>query len=310
MKKLFKLFAALLVLCAMIFPTKSFAASDPNSEEFMAFREALTKDSDALERIFRQDIFFASPFAQSELDILGMIDGGLFKCSGDFSLWIYGDDGSVSEKVIPFYVEQRQKEMNIYFKTDNQWKKFTAPSVSAAVTDFVATPTDDEVEQIIRETKDVTIMQDNPYRKILLVRPDGNALADSFRKIADENPADNGTAEEAALQEMVVGYFEKAFRNGDMWYLWTIDKRAWHTVTMQFSFTGLIQELARAALNDPNQQWPDEVSEILETIGYYSEIRAYTTYPADPKAKEKIEVPKDVAKKAKLVKDLVSGEVK
>ena len=310
MKKFFNLFAALLVLCALIFPTKSFAASDPNSEEFAAFREALTKDSDALERIFRQDIFFASPFVQSELDILGMIDNGEFKCSGDFSLWIYADDGSVSEKIIPFYVVQSQKEMNIYFQSDKQWKKFTAPSLSAAVADFVTTPTDDEVEEIISETKDVTIMQDNPYRKILLVRPDGNAIADSFRKLAEENPADNGTAEDAALQEMVVGYFDKAFRNGDMWYLWTIDKRDWHTVTMQFSFTGIIQELARAALNDPNQQWPDEVSQLLETIGYYSEIRAYTTYPADPAAKKKIEVPKDVLKKAKPVKDLVSSEVK
>ena len=310
MKKIFKLIAALFVLCAMIFPTKSFASSDPNSEEFMAFREALTKDSDSPERIFRQDIFFASPFVQSELDILGMIDGGMFKCSGDFSLWIYGDDGSVSEKVIPFYVEQNKKEMNIYFKPKKQWQKFTAPSLSAAVTDFVATPTEKEIEQIIRETKDVTIMQDNPYRKILLVRLDGNAIADSFRKLADENPADNGTAEEAALQETIVGYFENAFRNGDMWYMWTIDKRDWHTVTMQFSFTGLLQELARAALNDPNQQWPDEVSQLFETIGYYSEIRAYTTYPADPKAKSKIEVPKDVLKKAKPVKDLVGSETK
>ena len=310
MKKFFKLFAALFVLCAVIFPTKSFAASDPNSEEFLAFREALTKDSDSLERIFRQDIFFASPFVQGELDILGMIDGNAFKCSGDVSLWIYNDDGTVKERVIPFYVEQNQKEMNIYFKPEKQWQKFTAPSLSAAVTDFVATPTESEIEQIIRETKDVTIMQDNEYRRILLVRPDGNAIADSFKKLSDENPADNGTAEEAALQETIVGYFENAFRNGDMWYMWTIDKRDWHTVTMQFSFTGIIQELARAALNDPNQNWPDEVSMLFETIGYYSEIRAYTTYPADPAAKKQIEVPKDVMKKAKLVQDLVSSEVK
>ncbi len=78
---------------------------------------------------------------------------------------------------------------------------------------------------------------------------------------------------------------------------------------MQYNFSGIVQELARAALNDPNQVWPDEISNLLETIAYYSEIRAYTTYPADPAAKKRFEIPKNVLK-AKSVNDVVNVNAK
>ncbi len=69
MKKFFNLCAAVLVLCAMIFPAKTFAADDPNSEGIKAYREALSSYSADAEKIFRQDILFASPLVQAELDL-------------------------------------------------------------------------------------------------------------------------------------------------------------------------------------------------------------------------------------------------
>ena len=296
--------AALLLLCAVIFPAKTFAADDPNSEGMKAFREALLADSDAPNRIFRQDIFFASPFIVSELDILGMADGDTFKSSGDFSIWVYNDDGTETEKIVPYYMIQSGKDMNIYFKSDKQWEKFTAPSLAAVITDFIATPSESEVEEIIADTKEVTILQDNDYRRIMLVKLDGDRIADAIKLKAEENPADNVTANDGAMQDTVLSYFDTAIRKSDIWYMWTIDKRDWHTVAMQFNFSGILQELARAALNDPNQVWSDEISNILETVAYYSEVRSYTTYPADPAAKKKLEIPKKVLK-AKEVNDVV-----
>lgn len=300
-----KKFLTTLTLLLCMLTATAFAADDPNSEGIRAFREALVSDSDAKDRIFRQDILFVSPFIQSELEILGMIDGDALKSTGELSFWVYADDGSVTEKVIPFYVTQSQKDMSIYFKSDKKWEKFTAPTLAAEVTDLVATPNEAEIEEIIADTKSVDILQENDYRRIMLVHLDGNRIADSVMAKAKANPADNGTANDGAMQDIFVQYLDTALRNADMWYMWTIDKRDWHTVAMQYNFSGLIQEFARAALNDPNQQWPDEISNILETIAYYSEIRAYTTYPADPAAKKKLVLPKDVLK-AKEVNDLVS----
>lgn len=308
MKKLFGLCAAIMLLCAMIFPAKSFAADDPNSEGIRAFREALVSDSSAKDRIFRQDILFASPFVQSELEIFGAIDGNVFKSTGELNFWVYADDGSYTETTIPFYVMQNGKNMDIYYKSDKQWQKFTAPSLAADITDLIATPTDSEIEEIIAGTKRVDILQDNDYRRIMCVHLDGNRIADSFKTKAAENPADNVTANDGEFQDTFVKYLDTALRNADVWYMWTIDKRDWHTVAMQYNFSGIIQELAIAALNDPHQNLPDEMSSLLETIAYYSEVRAYTTYPADPAAKKKFEIPKNVLK-AKAVKDIVSDNI-
>lgn len=310
MKKFFNRFthlcAAILLLCVMIFPAKSFAADDPNSPGMKAFREALLSDSDALGRIFRQDIFFASPFIMSELEIYGTVEGQEFRSTGDFSIWTYNDDGSESEKIIPYYMVQNGTDMTIYFKPDKQWEKFTAPTLAAVIMDIIATPTAAEVEEIIADTKDVQILQENDYRRIMLVTLDGNRIADSLKTVSEANPADKGTANDGAMQETFMRYMDTALRKANVWYMWTIDKRDWHTVAMQYNFSGILQELARAALDDPNQQWPDEISNLLETVAYYSEIRAYTTYPADPAAKKKFIIPKNVLK-AKPVQDMTSN---
>ncbi len=297
-----KKFFALLTLLLCMVTTTAFAADDPDSEGMRAFREALVSDSDATDRIFRQDILFTSPFVQSEFEILGMVEGAAFKSSGELSLWLYADDGSVTEKIIPFYTIQNGKEMNIYFKADKQWEKFTASTLAADVTDLIATPTAEEIEEIIADTKEVTVLQENDYRRIMRVTLDGDRIADSVKAKAAANPDDN-----SAMQEMFLDYLDTALRNADMWYLWTVDKRDWHTVAMQHNFSGVIQEFARAMLNDPNRQWSDDISYLLETIAYYSEVRAYTTYPADLAAQKKLEIPKKVLK-AKPVKDLVSAK--
>ena len=302
MKKFFGLCAALLMLCAVIFPAKTFAADDPNSDGIKAYREALTSDSDRIDRVFRQDILFVSPYVQAELDFLGTVEKEAFKSTGDFTLWIENNDGSTTEKTIPFYLTQNGKDMTLYFKADKQWEKFTAPTLAASVMDMIATPNAAEIEEIITDTKDVKILQENPNRRIMLITLDGDRMADSLKTKAEDNP--NATAD--SVQETAVNYFDTALRNANVWYMWTVDKRDWHTVAMQYHLSGIIQELARAALNDPNQQWPDEISQLLETIAYYSEIRAYTTYPSDPAVKKKFEIPKNVLK-AKEVDSLTAS---
>ena len=292
MKKIFGLCTALLMLCAVIFPGKTFAADNPNSEGIKAYREALSSYSADSEKFFRQDILFASPYIQAELDILCSVEKNIFKSTGDFTFWIVNDDGSTTEKTIPFYLTQNGNNMILYFKADKQWEKVTAPIVAANVTDMLASPTPEEIEEIIADTKDVQILQENENRRIMLVTLDGDRMADSLKTKSEANP--EATAD--PIQESIMNYFDTALRKANVWYMWTIDKRDWHTITMQYHLSGIIQELARAALNDPKQQWPDEVSQLLETIAYYSEIRAYTTYPTDPNVKKKFEIPKNVLK--------------
>lgn len=294
MKKIFsplvKLLAVLFAAGALLVPAET-SAADP--EGMAAFREILENDSDPSDRIFRQDTFFlAMPFI-GELDFLGMVDkGDVFKATGDFSYWIYNEDGSVSEKMIPFYIVQDKDQLTLYFKQEKQWEKIVAPTLAAKIADMIATPTGDEIQKMIDGTKGVTILQDDSKSRTLLIEIDGNKLADDFKSVSDEN---NDPAN-AALVDNASRYIDTALRNGDMWYMWTVDKNDWHTVLLQYNFSSFLQGVARAALNDPQQVWPDEVRTMLERIAFYSELRSYTLYPSDPAVKKKFEIPKEVLK--------------
>ena len=271
-------------------PAETSAAED---EGMAMFREILEKDSDPSDRIFRQDTFFlAMPFI-GELDFLGMVDkGDVFKATGDFSYWIYNDDGSVTEKMVPFYLVQDKDNLMFYFKQDKKWEKFVAPTLAAKIADMIATPTGDEIQKMIDGTKGVTVLQDDDKRRTLLIEIDGKKLADEFQATAEQ---DNDAAN-VEVVDTASRYIDTALRNGDMWYMWTVDKSDWHTVVLQYNFSSFLQGVARAALNDPKQIWPDEMRQMFERIAFYSELRSYTMYPADPAAKKKFEIPKEVLK--------------
>ena len=294
MKKFFapltKFLVAIFAVCAILLPTETVAAED---EGMAAFREILEKDSDPSDRIFRQDTFIlAMPFI-GELDFLGMVDkGDVFKAKGDFSYWIYNDDGSTSEKIVPFYLVQDKSNLTLYFKRDKQWEKIVAPTLANTIADAIATPTGDEIQKMIDDTKSVTILQEDENRRTLLIEIDGNKIADDFKALADTN---NDPAN-AEITDNASRYIDTALRNGDMWYMWTVDKRDWHTVVLQYNFSSFLQGIARAALQDPKQIWPDEVKQLLERVAFYSELRSYTMYPADPAAKKNFDIPKNVLK--------------
>lgn len=294
MKKIFspfvKLLAVLFAAGALLMPAETSAAED---EGMAMFREILEKDSDPSDRIFRQDTFFlAMPFI-GELDFLGMVDkGDVFKAAGDFSYWIYNDDGSVTEKMVPFYLVQDKDNLMFYFKQDKKWEKFVAPTLAAKIADMIATPTGDEIQKMIDGTKGVTVLQDDGKRRTLLIEIDGKKLADEFQATAEQ---DNDAAN-VEVVDTASRYIDTALRNGDMWYMWTVDKSDWHTVVLQYNFSSFLQGVARAALNDPRQTLSDEMRQILERVAFYSELRSYTMYPADPAAKKKFEIPKEVLK--------------
>ena len=294
MKKIFsplvKLLAVLFAVTAMFTPAATAAADD---DGMAMFREILEKDSDPSDRIFRQDTFFlAMPFI-GELDFLGMVDkGDVFKATGDLDYWIYNDDGTVTEKSVPFYLVQDKDNLTLYFKQDKQWEKIVAPTLAAKIAAAVATPTGDEIQKMIDGTKGVTVLQDDANRRTLLIEIDGNKIADEFKAAATEND-DPANAE---LVDSATQYIDTALRNGDMWYMWTVDKSDWHTVMLQYNFSSFLQGIARAAINDPKQVWPDEIRQILERVAFYSELRSYTLHPADPSAKKKFEIPKEVLK--------------
>ena len=306
MKKFLGL-AAGIFFCAALLIGGSFSKVEAATDGMQLFREALTKTSpNDNYRIFHEDIFFIAPDFQVDLDFLVKLNKDDLKLAGELFFWSMGETGKTSEQKIPFHIQQVGNDMKIYYETDKKWYVYDAPSVAAHFADFLATPTASEIDEMIADVKEVNVLQDSDSRCTLLVKLDSERIADEMVKESAKNPADKGTAEDSALQETVLKYMEQGCRNSDIWYVWTIDKQNWRTLTISFNLSDLIHSIAFAALNDETQQWPDALKVVFETIAYYSDTKAYTTYMSDAAAAQ-FELPKK-ALKAKPVKDLEEGK--
>ena len=260
------------------------------------FRDSLLTTANDNSQIFHQFFFFMLPDFQSELDFKGKITGHSLDIAGDFGLWLTDDKGSITDINVPFYVQQAGDTMTLYYQQENKnWVKNSLPVPVAALTDFIASPTKQEIEKEISMVKDVRILQDNDSRRTLLVRLDGNKLADEFKLNLDKqtSPADKSNPAVEEMTNKIFGYIDTGLRNADVWYTWKIDKKNHKTGTIVVDLSQIIQESALAALNDPKSELPDEFREMLETLAFYSEFKAYTRL-LGPEAQTILTIPQEV----------------
>lgn len=287
-----KIFWAVTFCLMMILSTTVSAAG---SYEIETLREAMLANSGEDDRVFHEDLLFFIPSVQSELELFGTTEKGVFKSAGEINIWVTSANGVSTELSVPFYAVQNGKEMKVYFQMDKKWYQFQSPSVAAAVTDMVASPTNAELEEMLSETKTITILRDTDTQRTFLVRLDGEKIAESMKKEFEKNPVTNLKADEKAIQDKFMGYIETGLKNAEMWYTWTVSKKDGKTMTLAIHLSNLLQEVAIAALNDKDQVWPEEIREILESVAYYSEMKSYTTF-LNADAKQRLEVPKNVLK--------------
>ena len=298
-----KIFLVLTLCFAMIFSAK---VSAEEVDAMQAFREAVEANSAVDSRPFHEDLLFAMPSFQGELEFIGVPVENNFKASGNLEFWITDDSRNLSDVTIPFYITQIGKDMKIYFQNDKKWYVFQSPTVAAVITDTVATPTAQETEDFISDVKEVTVLRDTANQRTMLVKLDGNKMADEIKAQAEENPADNVTEDDKEKQDKFFDYLDTALRNADLWYMWTLDKKDGKTITMSFHLSNLVQEFAKAALADDSQTWSEAFKDALASIAFYSDVKSYTNF-LNADAKNKVEIPKNVLK-AKPVESLMSGK--
>ena len=296
-----KIFMAAIFCAFLIFGNTSYA----DNAGMQALREAMHADVSDDNRVFHQDILFFVPSFQGELEIFGMSENTQFKSSGELHFWATMDNGISNELNIPFYMIQNAKDMKIYFQMDKKWYQFQSPMIAAAITDMLATPTYEECEEMISQAKDVTILRETENQRTMLVKVDGNKVADSMQDETEKNVEENISDSDKIAQDKFFNYLDTALRSSDIWYTWTVNKNDWRTITFSMHLSNLVQEFARAALADNDQVWDDTLKNMFETVAYYSEAKAYTTF-LNSDARKKIEIPKNVLK-AKPVEHLMDA---
>lgn len=296
------------------------AASDKTTQDSMKtdkeakkarrlFRDSVIATANDSTQIIRQFFIFITPPLESELEFYGKVEGQSFNAAGNFGFWLTDNDGNLTEKEIPFYLRQEGKDMMLYYKNGENWKKFSTPTVAATLTDMVASPTREELDKQVKLIEKVTILEDNDKRRTLLVNLDSEKIADEMKMMATKNPADKGTADDEAFQNSVLQCIDEGLRNSNLWYIWTIDKVNNRTVAISFDLSSAVQEIAREALRKiGDTPVDDSVKEILERLAFYSEFKAYTTL-MNPSAASRLVIPQEVLDAARETEDVIPDGV-
>ena len=301
-----RVFAGALLCGSMMFGTVS-AEEAPAIDGMEALREAVTMTTNQDRRVFHQDLLFFAPSLRADLDLIGQTMAHKLRIAGKISLIAIDDQANTTDLAIPFYIDQQKKEMTFYFKPDKKWYKFQTPTLAASAIDELATPDEQEADEILSTVKAVTVLRETDTQRTMLVQLDPEKLADLVAQYSQKYPADNGTANDGDLQKSVMGCLEAGIRRSNIWYTWTIDKVSRRTVTMSYNLSSLLQETARVGL-ETHPELPNGVAQMLETIAYYSDLKTYTTF-LNPKAVQKLDLPEE-AKEAVSVDDLTPADVK
>ena len=215
-------------------------------------------------------------------------------------------DRRVFHQDLLFFAPSLRADLDLIGQTMSH-KLRIAGKISLTAIDELATPDEQEADEILSTVKAVTVLRETDTQRTMLVQLDPEKLADLVAQYSQKYPADNGTANDGDLQKSVMGCLEAGLRRSTIWYTWTIDKVSRRTVTMSYNLSSLLQETARVGL-ETHPELPKEVAQMLETIAYYSDLKTYTTF-LSPKAVQKLDLPEE-AKAAEKVDDLTGEDKK
>ncbi len=167
-----------------------------------------------------------------------MVVGGTLHLQGSLK------EGNIGgAKDIPFYVEQAEKDVTLYFQWGDQWKKFVAPLTA------------EEFEKIKNEAvkesatlegiKDVDIVSDSPAKRTLSVTLDGQKIKEAFLDCMKEEKSKKlKNVLDADTQAMIGDMLFDAFDG--LKYTETVDKATKAVIASKADLTAPVQKIANA----------------------------------------------------------------
>ena len=270
------------------------AASAADQSAMDAFREAMTANNLHDGRMFREQIMFFTPSMKADVDFQGISrKENETRIRGKFTLLATDAQGNNMPFDVPFYIDRSKKDATLYFQLGNEWKKISPPKSSGAAVEAIGS-SDEDIQKMISLVRNAEILQETTTQRTMRLDLDEAALTKYFTEAFSENDAELNEKERKS-RDRFLKYLTQGLNDTDVQCTWTVDKNTWQTNTFSINLTGVIQGTARAALNDPNSDVNEMIAPILESLAYYSEFKAYTTYFAFDK-KASIELPKEVKK--------------
>ena len=262
-----------------------------------AFREAYLGQL-ATERAVDQDLTLISTNFHLDMDSKAQVfDDGVMRMSGNLS-WTYTNlkKNYSTNSNIPFYIEQVGNEMTLYVQRRGKWSKMILPGLPAGIATLWKSSGPSFVRENMDAVKKVEVLKDTPDLRIMNVTLDGQKVAALLEKNSQASFAGLSGAALAEQKEILQRWLA-AVKANDITFAWTVNKPSWTTVTAAFDLTNIMRAYSIYVLNESaagRVVLTDEERDLLDAMGYYSELRSYTTY-VSPKT-NKINVPPDLDK--------------
>lgn len=262
-----------------------------------AFREAYLGQL-ATERAVDQDLTLISTNFHLDMDSKAQVfDDGVMRMSGNLS-WTYTNlkKNYSTNSNIPFYIEQVGNEMTLYVQRRGKWSKMILPGLPAGIATLWKSSGPSFVRENMDAVKKVEVLKDTPDLRIMNVTLDGQKVAALLEKNSQASFAGLSGAALAEQKEILQRWLA-AVKANDITFAWTVNKPSWTTVTAAFDLTNIMRAYSIYVLNESaagRVVLTDEERDLLDAMGYYSELRSYTTY-VSPKT-NKVNVPPDLDK--------------
>ena len=244
-----------------------------------AFREAYSANTG--NRVFSQDFTLIAPNFHLDIDSNAQVyTDGVIRMEGNFN-WTYTNlkkNYSTNNK-IPFYIEQSTNEMNLYVQRNGRWSKMALPGLPAGIAVMWKTTDPSILRDNMDAVKAVEVLKDTPDMRIMNVTLDGKKVAAILAKTSQASFA--GLSGQALAEQKA--NFERwlvAIRANDIKFSWTVNKPSWTTVTAAFDLTDIMRSYSRYVLDESaagRVKLTNEERDLLDAMGYYAELKAYTT---------------------------------
>ena len=282
MKFRFKKLAAVLAIGGAIFfggNTQADAANMTN-DNMWAFREAYTAQTSNT-RVFEQDLTLIATNFHLDIDSKTQIlENGSFRMGGQFN-WTYTNlkRNYSTNSTIPFYIEQIGNDMTLYVKRRGRWSKMLLPGLPASIALLWKSNDPEITNAILDAVKKIEVLKDTPDLRTMNVTLDGMKLANILNKNSAATFAN--LSGDALTEEKEIFYrWLAAFRKTDITFAWTVNKPSWTTASAAFDLTSIMRAYAIYVLDEAaagRVVLTDEERDLLDAMGYYAELRSYTT---------------------------------
>ena len=274
------------------------ATVSADSAGMSAFREAYLAQFENT-RMVDQDLTLISPNFHLDIDSKAQANAdGSFMMSGELA-WTYTNlkRNYSTNSQIPFYIEQRgNDELKLYVQRRGRWSYMLLPGLPAGIATLWKTSDISMLNQNIDVVKDVEVIKDTADMRVMKVTLDGQKIAARLEKNAESSFA-KLSGDALTEQRETFKRWTTAISANDITFSWTVNKPDFETVTAAFDLTEIMRAYCRYVLDEAaagRVVLSDEERELLDAMGYYAELRSYTTH-IKPRDDIYIQFPSDLA---------------